>query len=227
YKQAWYNKGYTFHGINRLEEAVTAYEKAIELDRGDEVLWNNLGNALYNLGRYGESIPYFEQGLEVNPKYEIAWNNIGNALNKMVRHSEALEYHEKAVELKPEFDYALYAKAHALDNLGLHEEDLERTDEAIDAYAASASRGHSTDALIRLSALLLRVGRAADALVPADEARSRHPLDGRGHLAAGRAAIALNRTADAEAFFRKALDVDPASEARLELARVLHLIGKE
>src|SRR5207247_10165372 len=104
-------------------------------------------------------------------------------------------------------------------------QDLERADEAIDAYAASASRGHSADVLICLSALLLRVGRAADALVPADEARSRHPLDGRGHLAAGRAAIALNRTADAADFVRKALDVDPASEARLELARVLHLIG--
>src|SRR5207247_2078734 len=106
-------------------------------------------------------------------------------------------------------------------------EDVERTDEAIDAYAASASRGHSADVLICLSALLLRVGRAADALVPADEARSRHPLDGRGHLAAGRAAIALNRTADAEAFFRKALDVDPACEARPELARALHSADAE
>src|SRR5438552_2821593 len=145
---------------------------------------------------------------------------MGNALEAERCYEEALQCFRASLELEPENAELLYHQALLL-------EDLERTDEAIDAYAASASRGHSADALIRLSALLLRVGRAADALVPADEARSRHPLDGRGHLAAGRAAIALNRTADAEAFFRKALDVDPASEARLELARVLHLIGKE
>src|SRR5204862_218097 len=197
YKQAWYNKGYTFHGINRLEEAVAAYQKAIELDRGDEVLWNNLGNALYNLGRYDESIPYFERGLEVNPEYEIAWNNIGNALNKMGRHAESLKYHDKG---------------------------LERVDEAIDDYAAAASKSHSAEALVRLSALLLRLGRPADALVPADEARSRHPADPRGWLAAGRAFAATGRGAEAIESFEKA-KASGAGEASLELARWHHSIG--
>src|SRR5881409_3678767 len=327
YKQAWYNKGYTFHGINRLEEAVAAYQKAIELDRGDEVLWNNLGNALYNLGRYDESIPYFERGLEVNPEYEIAWNNIGNALNKMGRHVESLKYHDKSLEIKPDFDYALYAKGHALDNLGRHEEgleligqslelnqnydhawmakaealhrlgrleeardalnnalilngafdeawvfrgkileemgnaleaercyeealqcfhasleiepdnaelryhqavlleDLERIDEAIDGYAASASKAHGADALLRLSALLLRVDRPGDAIVPAEELRSRDPSDPRGWLAVGRAFLAADRDTDAEVSLRKAADLG-AAEARLELARALQALGR-
>src|SRR2546428_7817483 len=327
YKQAWYNKGYTFHGINRLEDAVTAYEKAIELDQQDEVLWNNLGNALYNLGRYEQSIPYFERALEVNPQYEIAWNNIGNAMNKMGRHEPSLKYHDKSLEIKPDFDYALYAKGHALDSLGRHEEglelisqslelnpnydhawmakaealhhlgrleeardalnntlilngsfdeawvfrgkileemgnaleaercyeealqcfyasleiepdnaelryhqavlleDLERVDEAIDGYAASASKAHGADALLRLSALLLRVGRPGDAIVPAEELRSRDPADSRGWLAAGRALLAAGRATDAEASLRKAADLG-AAEARPELARTLRVLGR-
>src|SRR5205809_7730353 len=94
----------------------------------------------------------------------------GNALEAERCYEEALQCFRASLELEPENAELLYHQALLL-------EDLERTDEAIDAYAASASRGHSADALIRLSALLLRVGRAADALVPADEARSRHPLD--------------------------------------------------
>src|SRR5207249_1124672 len=70
-------------------------------------------------------------------------------------------------------------------------EDLERVDEAVEDYAAAASKSHSAEALVRLSALLLRLGRPADALVPADEAESRHPEDPHGWLAAGRRAETL------------------------------------
>src|SRR2546425_439588 len=242
YKQAWYNKGYTFHGINRLEEAVTAYEKAIEMDRGDEVLWNNLGNALYNLGRYEQSIPYFERALEVNPRYEIAWNNIGNAMNKMGRHEPSLKYHGKileemgnALEAERCYEEALQCFHASLEiepdnaELRYHQavllEDLERVDEAIDGYAASASKAHGADALLRLSALLLRVGRPGDAIVPAEELRSRDPSDSRAWLAAGRAPLAAGPATDAEASPRKAPGLG-AAEARPQLARTLRVLGR-
>src|SRR3990172_4715199 len=125
YKHAWYNKGYTYHGIDKLEEAIVCYKQALELDRGGEVLWNNLG-------RYEQSLPYFFAAIEVNPDYEIAWNNIGNALDKMGRHSESLPYHDKSLAVKPDFDYALYAKGHALSKLGKHEEGLELIDQSLE-----------------------------------------------------------------------------------------------
>src|SRR5207244_68871 len=93
-------------------------------------------------------------------------------------------------------------------------------EEAIDAYAGAASRTHGADALVRLSALLLRVGRATDALAPAEDACSRHPSDSRGWLAAGRASSALGRDADAEAAFRKAVELG-ASTARRRRSRRL------
>src|SRR5206468_10158851 len=83
-------------------------------------------------------------------------------------------------------------------------EDLERVDEAIDDYAAAASKSHSAEALVRLSALLLRLGRPAYALVPAHEARSRPPSDSRGWVAAGRALAAMGRGAEAMESFEKA-----------------------
>jgi tetratricopeptide (TPR) repeat protein len=125
YKDAWYNKGYTFHGGDKLEESIRCYREAATLDPYDEVLWNNLGNALYNLDRYPESIPYFFRALDVNPRYEIAWNNIGNALDKMKRHYESIKYHDKSLAVRPEFDYALYAKGHAFSFIGFPEEGLE------------------------------------------------------------------------------------------------------
>jgi tetratricopeptide (TPR) repeat protein len=101
-------------------------------------------------------------------------------------------------------------------------EDLERLDEAIAAYAAAASKDPTAGSLVRLSALLLRVGRAADALVPAEQVQSRHPTDPSGWLAEGRARAALGRVTEAEVSFRKAKDLGATADATFELARTLH-----
>src|SRR5207249_514627 len=92
-------------------------------------------------------------------------------------YDEALQCFRASLDLDPENAELHYHRAFLL-------EDLERVDEAVEDYAAAASKSHSAEALVRLSALLLRLGRPADALVPADEAESRHPEDPRGWLAA-------------------------------------------
>src|SRR2546428_7881009 len=113
---------------------------------------------------------------------------MGNAFEAERCYEEALQCFRAALELEPENAELRY-------NQGVLLEDLERVEEAIDAYAGAASRTHGADALVRLSALLLRVGRAADALAPTEDACSRHPSDSRGWLAAGRAASAPRRGA--------------------------------
>jgi len=100
-------------------------------------------------------------------------------------------------------------------------EDLERTDEAIDAFAASAAKGHSADALVRLAASLIDVGRPADALVPADEARAKYPEDPRGWLETGRSMRALGRTPESIEVLRRAVELGGGPEASIELARAL------
>src|SRR3989440_477922 len=224
---ALYAKGHALDNLGRHEEGLELIGQSLELNPNYDHAWMAKAESLYRLGRLEEARDALNNALILNGEYEEAWvfrgkilEEMGNALEAERCYAEALQCFRASLELEPENAELLYHQALLL-------EDLERPDEAIDAYAASAFRGHSADALIHLSALLLRVGRAADALVPADEARSRYPLDARGHVAAGRAAIALNRTADAEALFRKALDVDSSSEARLELAQVLHSISKD
>src|SRR5437899_9732761 len=138
---------------------------------------------------------------------------MGTALEAERCYDEALECFRASLEIEPDNAELRYHQAVLL-------EDLERVDEAIDGYAASASKAHGADALLRLSALLLRVGRPGDAIVPAEELRSRDPSDSRAWLAAGRALLAAGRATDAEASLRKAADLGSA-EVRLDLARTL------
>src|SRR3989442_15301712 len=128
---------------------------------------------------------------------------MGNAFEAERCYEEALQCFRASLELEPENAELRY-------NQGVLLEDPERVEEAIDAYAGAASRTHGAAALVRLSALLLRVGRAADALAPAEEACSRHPTDSRGWLAAGRASSAPGPDAEAGAAVQKALALRPA-----------------
>jgi tetratricopeptide (TPR) repeat protein len=179
-------------------------EALVALDRLEEAR-DALNNALLLNGEYAEAWQFRGQILE----------RMGNSLEAERCYDETLECFREALEQEP-------------DNVELHAErarlleDLERVDEAIDAYAAAASKDRTARPLVRLSGLLLRVGRAADALVPAEQAVTRHPTDPGGWLAAGRAQAALGRIADAEVSLRKAKDLGATADASLELARTLH-----
>src|SRR2546422_8193587 len=141
--------------------------------------------SLHHLGRLEEARDSLNNALILNGAFDEAWvfrgqilEEMGNAFEAERCYEEALQCFRASLELEPENAELRY-------NQGILLEDLERVEEAIDAYAGAASRTHGADALARLSALLLRVGRATDALAPAEDACSRHPSDSRGWLAAG------------------------------------------
>lgn len=125
------NMSFALHGKDKLEEALSIYEKAVSLYPDEFVMWNNWGNALYNLHRYVESIPKFVTAIEKNQDYEIAWNNIGNALEKMKLYKESLPYHYRAIDINEDFDYAHYAAAEALLMTGDREEAVLELDKAL------------------------------------------------------------------------------------------------
>ena len=53
---AWYDKGDILHKLKRYEEAVAAFDRAIELDDKNAWAWHEKGQALYDLERYEESL---------------------------------------------------------------------------------------------------------------------------------------------------------------------------
>src|SRR5438094_309209 len=223
---ALYAKGHALDNLGRHEEGLELIGQSLELNPNYDHAWMAKAEALHRLGRLEEARDALNNALILNGEYEEAWvfrgkilEEMGNALEAERCYDEALQCFRASLDLDPENAELHYHRALLL-------EDLERVDEAVDDYAAAASKSHSAEALVRLSALLLRLGRPADALVPADEARSRHPADPRGWLAAGRALAAMGHGAEAIESFEKA-KASGAGEASLELARWHHSIGKD
>src|SRR5256712_691624 len=196
---ALYAKGHALDSLGRHEEGLELISQSLELNPNYDHAWMAKAESLHHLGRLEEARDALNNALILNGAFDEAWvfrgrilEEMGNAFEAERCYEEALQCFRASLELEPENAELRYTQ-------GVLFEDLERVEEAIDAYAGAASRTHGADALVRLSALLLRVGRAADALTPADDACSRHPTDSRGWLAAGRAPAAPGRAAATQA----------------------------
>jgi len=130
----WSGIGKSLSTASRYEEAIKAYDKAIELNSKDVSSWPNWSGkayALYALGRYNESINAFDIALEMMPEFPDIWDWKGNALFQIGRYEEAIKAYDKAIALNPKDGSAWNGKGMVLYNMGRYEEAIEDYDRAI------------------------------------------------------------------------------------------------
>jgi tetratricopeptide (TPR) repeat protein len=116
--------GAVFFQQGRLQEAVSHYQRALQIEPDYATAHNELGMALVRLGRLTEAIGHYEQALRIRPDFAEADNNLANALAWSDRLPEAVGHYERALRIKPDF-----AEAH--NNLGVVLTRLGRRQEAI------------------------------------------------------------------------------------------------
>ncbi|HEX5457968.1 MAG TPA: tetratricopeptide repeat protein [Candidatus Nitrosotalea sp.] len=76
----WYSAGNESAKEGNNDDALIAYDKALELDPNHVSAWNNKGIVLSRLKRFEESISCYDKAIELNPIYANAWYNKANAL---------------------------------------------------------------------------------------------------------------------------------------------------
>jgi len=85
----WRVRGYLLNEKGLYEEAVQAFNTALELEPNNADIWYNKGYALNELRRFEEAIHSFDKVLQIDPKYEGALYGKGLALNNLGKKDEA------------------------------------------------------------------------------------------------------------------------------------------
>jgi lipoprotein NlpI len=115
----WINLGqYLNNQWFKHDEAIKAYEKALELDPRNQFAWTYKGVALCEVGDYNGAIMAHNMAIELNPKFYIALNNKGIALDKLGKYNDAIKAYNEAITLKPKYADAWFNKGRALRKLG-------------------------------------------------------------------------------------------------------------
>ncbi len=195
--------GNRWYELERYEEALASYDKAIEIKPDYYDAWNRRGNALFNLGSFEEALACYDKAIEIKPDYHYAWDNRGLVLNNLGRYEEALASCDKALEIKPDYHYAWNNRGNALNNLGRYEEALASCDKALeikpDYHYAWNNRGNA----------LNNLGRYEEALACYDKAIEIKPDY---HYAWDNRGLVLNnlgRYEEALASYDKAIEIKP------------------
>ncbi len=124
---AYYNRGIALVGENRNAEALSDFNKSIELNPGFVQAYYNRGNLYIIEKREEEALKDYTRAIGLNPGYAQAYYNRGKIFIKEKRNAEALQDYTKAIELNPGFVQAYYNRG----NLFFYEK---RNEEALDDY---------------------------------------------------------------------------------------------
>ena len=108
--------GIAYRKEERYQEAILAYQKAIELDPAHEWAYNNIGYAYYCAQDYEASVNAYKQAIQVRPDHGWAYNGLGRAYNKLGQYQQAIEAFLSSTQVSPDNAEAFYnlAKAYAI-----------------------------------------------------------------------------------------------------------------
>ena len=111
--------------LQRYEEAIECYDKAIELNPDNPEYWNKKANLLYKLDEvsFEEILKCYDKAIELNPKNPEYWENKVNMIG--YPSIEEIECYDKLIKLEPDNEYHLWRKINSLKNLQRYEEAIE------------------------------------------------------------------------------------------------------
>ena len=99
---AWANLGGTLGELDRPQEALTAFERALALDPASPQALNNVGVVRRELGRLADSEAAFRQVIQLTPGMAFGHYNLGHTLFLQGRFQAALSAYAEGQARDPE-----------------------------------------------------------------------------------------------------------------------------
>jgi tetratricopeptide (TPR) repeat protein len=111
----YYNQALAYDNSGKTDEAIAAYQKAIELRPTQAAYYNSLGNVYARAGKISEAQQAYQKSAELDPaNAAMAYQNLGIVLFQSGRAKEAVEPLRKASELDPKKPQVWYLLGAAL-----------------------------------------------------------------------------------------------------------------
>ena len=148
----YYGLGLAYTGLERFEDAITAYERSIAYQPDWAYSHAALASAYANMHRYTEALDAYKVAIGLDPNDEMIHHQLGNVYSKRGEHAAAVRHQLQAIAIAPEFASAHY-------QLGLLYAQEKRWTDAIASYQAAYVHDETlAEALYNLAQAYLRVG---------------------------------------------------------------------
>jgi tetratricopeptide (TPR) repeat protein len=129
---AWNNLGRAYMAMMQLDKAVSAYNKALDVNAYDEFAYNNLASAYELQQDYEKAKDAYRKQIEINPLDAYAHSNLGRLLLRDGNNQEAVKELERARGIKPDDALASQQLGEAYLNLGQADKAMAAFDKALE-----------------------------------------------------------------------------------------------
>lgn len=94
---SYFNKANVLVRLERYEEAIDLYKKALDFDILDSLIYFYIGDCYDHLDKPKQALVFFEKAIKKDDNMAEAWVGAASALDELNRELEALEYAKKAL----------------------------------------------------------------------------------------------------------------------------------
>jgi tetratricopeptide (TPR) repeat protein len=230
--EAHYNLGVILMREGNATSAITEFERTLAITPKHAQALNNLGVAYDSRADSKKALEYFKKASVADPTFTEAFFNQGMSLMKLNKPAEATKAFESALKLEPGSTGpyvqlgTLYLKQgkkdRAVEAFKKAVELLEAQEKEASGFKSVLKRFDSrrtTDAYRGLALAYLQQGKVDDAVATLKRAVEKLPKDASARVALGEAYLAQNNFDGAVEQFAERLELEPSTEARLDLAR--------
>ncbi len=228
----WYKKGLDLGRNGSYEEAVNAYNRAIELEPNNVTFYtaivpnlNTLAFIANNQSKRNESMKAINKALQLDPGNPLAWEMKGEVLSQMEKYNESVDAYDKAIKNigsyrqdihanQTEFlSYIWTSKSISLWQLMRYNESLAAVDKAVQVdpagnYDAWAFKGELLASLGRYNESILAFEGAA----ATETANSRPEIRALPWAAEGYVLMQMSRYEEADQINQKIIGLNITGE---------------
>lgn len=201
--ESYFNLGNDYYDKGLYDQAISEYNKALEINPMFGYAWNNEGVALYKLGRLEEAIACYDKALEIDVRFAQPWHNKGLALYTLGKSEEAILCYDNALEINPGYIEAWYYKGLVLGNIGKSQDAAACFEKVLEINPKDA------DAWYNKGSNLFDLGKLEDAIACLNKALDINPMLASAWNNKGLALHYLRKFKEAITCFDKALNIDP------------------
>src|SRR6185437_15698292 len=210
--------GSTLQRQGRHDDALKAFDKAVQLRPDDADLWKDLGGGLAELRRIDEALLSFQHALKLKPDHWDAAYRCGFLLREMGRPEEALPYLDLV-------DRSMPNQARVLETRALVLHSLKRYDESLaDNLRAQKLNPGNADTCNNIGASLQFLRRDEEALQWFDRALALRP----GHVVAlvnkASSLQQMRRLDEAVAIYDHVRTIDPGNAEPEWNTSLIHML---
>ena len=121
-KSDFISQGFSCLKKEQFADAITAFNKALDLEPGKALTYVARGSAYFRLDQFDNAISDYNKAIEIDPRFVAAYQNLGSVYYRKGQFDKAISEYNRAIEINPDYVIAYVDRGNTYQYQGRYDE---------------------------------------------------------------------------------------------------------